>query len=129
MYSRSLFIKLDKLNIASLSDAIVIREYIETCICYIAKKILVDNSYTDYMDVRYNYCQYKIDNSFNIIEQVEILPHLRQDLFTLIDIFNKNIEEAINNFYHQRKNNFSVLNINSMLVNADTILITYEYFE
>ena len=68
-------------------------------------------------------------NSFNIIEQVEILPHLRQDLFTLIDIFNKNIEEAINNFYHQRKNNFSVLNINSMLVNADTILITYEYFE
>ncbi len=128
MYSRSLFLKLDKLNIRSLSDAIMMREYLESFVCYIAKKILVDAHYPD-MDVRYDYSQEKIYHAFNAVEQLHVVPHLRDNLLGLNNILTRNIEESIHEFYMGNFAAVGSLNINSMLVNCDTLLITYEFFQ
>ena len=128
MYSRSLFLKLDKLNIRSLSDAIMMREYLESFVCYIAKKILVDAHYPD-MDVRYDYSQEKIYHAFNAVEQLHVVPHLRDNLLGLNNILTRNIEESIHEFYMGNFAAVGSLNINSMLVNCDTLLITYEIFQ
>lgn len=128
MYSRSLFLKLDKLNIRSLSDAIMMREYLESFVCYIAKKILVDAHYPD-MDVRYDYSQEKIYHAFNAVEQLHVVTHLRDNLLGLNNILTRNIEESIHEFYMGNFAAVGSLNINSMLVNCDTLLITYEFFQ
>ena len=128
MYSRSLFLKLDKLNIRSLSDAIMMREYLESFVCYIAKKILVDAHCPD-MDVRYDYSQEKIYHAFNAVEQLHVVPHLRDNLLGLNNILTRNIEESIHEFYMGNFAAVGSLNINSMLVNCDTLLITYEFFQ
>ena len=128
MYSRSLFLKLDKLNIRSMSDAIMMREYLESFVCYIAKKILVDAHYPD-MDVRYDYSQEKIYHAFNAVEQLHVVPHLRDNLLGLNNILTRNIEESIHEFYMGNFAAVGSLNINSMLVNCDTLLITYEFFQ
>ena len=128
MSSRSLFLKLDKLNIRSMSDAIMMREYLESFVCYITKKILVDAHYPD-MDVRYDYSQEKIYNAFNAVEQLHVVPHLRDNLLGLNNILTRNIEESIHEFYMGNFAAVGSLNINSMLVNCDTLLITYEFFQ
>ena len=128
MYSRSIFIKLDKLNIRTMSDAIMMREYLESFVCYIAKKIMVDAHYP-IMDVRYDYTSVKIDHAFNVVEQLTVLPHLRSALLGLNHVLTRSIEEAIHEFYMSSYAETGSLNLNSMLVNCDTLLMTYEFFQ
>lgn len=128
MYSRSIFLKLDKLNISTVSDGIAMREYLESFICYIAKKIMVDAHYPT-MDVRYDYVTAKIDHAFNTVEHLAVLPHLRTALLGLNHILTRSIEEVIHEFYMSNYAAVGSLNINSMLVNCDTLLITYEFFQ
>lgn len=127
MYSRSLFLKLDKFNICSVNDGIMIREYLESFICYISKKILVDANYPD-MDIRYNYSKSRIHNAFNAVEQLYIVPHLKENLLNINHILTRSIEETIHEFYMSDYAATGSLNINSMLINCDTLLITYEFF-
>lgn len=127
MYSRSIFLKLDKLNITTLSDAIMMREYLESFICYITKKIMIDASYP-VMDIRYDYSSTKIDHAFNTVEHLAVLPNLRTALLSLNHILTRNIEEVIQEFYMGNYCTTGCLNINSILVNRDTLLITFEFF-
>lgn len=128
MYSRSIFLKLDKLNIKTLSDGVMMREYLESFICYIAKKIVVEASYPN-MDIRYDYSTAKIDHAFNTVEHLAVLPYLRTALLGLNHILTRSIEEVIHEFYMGNYAMVGCLNINSMLVNCDTLLITYEFFK
>lgn len=128
MYSRSIFLKLDKLNISTVSDGIMMREYLESFICYISKKIIVEASYPN-MDIRYDYSTAKIDHAFNTVEHLAVLPHLRTALLGLNHILTRSIEEVIHEFYMGNYAMVGCLNINSMLVNCDTLLITYEFFK
>lgn len=127
MYSRSLFIRLDKLNIQTVDDAITMQEYLESFICYITKKIIIDAGYPD-MDIRYNYLSGKIDNAFSVVEYLSISPNLHDSLLNLSNILTLNIEEAIHEFYMSDCAQTGSLNLNSMLVNCDSLLITYEFF-
>lgn len=127
MYSRSIFVRLDKLQIKTMSDGIVMREYLESFVCYIVKKIITDASYP-IMDIRYDYSTAKIDHAFNTVEHLVVLPHLRNALLGLNHVLTRNIEEAIHEFYMSDYASIGSLNLNSMLVNCDTLLITYEFF-
>lgn len=129
MFSRSLFIKIDKLQINTLQDSIMISEYIETCICYIIKKMLTDNAY-NVLDVRYNYSTYKIDQAFNIVEQISVTPKLMENLLTLSSVMNKHLGNVLQDFYHHQfmSGDKNTLNINSMLVNNDSLLLSCEIF-
>lgn len=127
MFNRSLFIKIDKLNINTIHDAMIIKEYIEACICYIVNKILLNNHYNS-LDVRFQYSIYKINNSFNIVEQISMPQELLNNILSLSSILQKSIEQIIDDFYMYNRLHKSVLNINCMLVNGDSLLITYEVF-
>ncbi|NTW91178.1 MAG: hypothetical protein HGA35_04540 [Erysipelotrichaceae bacterium] len=127
MYSRSLLLKLDKINIVTMSDAIMMREYLESFVCFIAKKIITDGGYPQ-MDVRYDYSAAKIDHAFNAVEHLVVIPNLRQALIGLNHILTKNIEETIHEFYMSNYAEVGSLNLNSMLMNCDTLLVTYEFF-
>lgn len=128
MYSRSLFIRLDKLNIQTINDAIRIQEYFESFICYITKKIITDTGYPD-MDVRYNYASVKIDNAFNTVEYITVLSNLQNFLLGLNHVLTKNIEETVYEFYMSTYSQNGCLNLNSMLINCNSLLITYEFFQ
>lgn len=127
MYSRSLFLRLDKLNIKTMSDAIMMREYLESFVCYITKKILLDQGYPA-MDVRYDYVAAKIEHAFSNVEHLVVLPQLRDTLLQLNHILKRSIEEVIREFYMSDYVTGGSLNLNSMLVNCDSLLITYEFF-
>jgi len=128
MYSRSLFIRLDKLNIETINDASMMREYIESFICYIVKKTLVNEAYPD-MDIRYEYTPTKIDNAFSIVEYLVVSPELESSIQALNNILTKNIEETIYEFHMSGCARTGSLNLNSMLINSDSLLITYEFFQ
>ena len=128
VYSRSIFVKLDKLNIKTMSDAIMMREYLESFVCYIAKKIIVDACYPA-MDVRYDYTTAKIEHAFNNVEHLAMMPHLESALLGLNHILTRNIEEAIHEFYMSGYAMTGSINLNSMLMNCDTLIITYEFFQ
>lgn len=128
MYSRSLFIRLDKLNIHTINDAVMIREYLELFICYIAKKIIINEGYP-YMDIRYNYISANIDNAFTMTEHFAVMPNLDNFLLSLNSILTKNIRNVIHEFYMSDYAANGSLNLNSMLVNCDSLLITYEFFQ
>lgn len=129
MYSRSLLLKLDKLNILTMDDAIMMQEYLESFICFIARKVLIDEHYSS-IDVRYNYSRSKIDHAFSMVEQFYVVPYLREEnLLSLNHILTKSIEETIHEFYMSNYSKTGSLNINSMLINCDTLLITYEFFQ
>ena len=127
MYSRSLLLRIDKLNIQTMSDAIMMREYLESFVCYIAKKIIIDAAYPQ-MDIRYDYVAAKIDNAFNVVEHLALLPNWNDALMSLNHVLMRNIEEAIHEFYMSDYAQVGSLNLNSMLVNRDSLLITYEFF-
>lgn len=128
MYSRSMFIRLDKIQIRRMSESIMMREYLESFICYIVKKIITDASYPQ-MDVRYDYSTAKIDFAFNKVEQLVVHPTLRSALLGLNHVLTRNIEDAIHEFYMSNYAEVGSLNLNSMLINCDTLLITYEFFD
>lgn len=127
MYSRSIFVKLDKLNIKTISDGIMMREYLESFVCYITKKIVLDAGYPQ-MDIRYDYSTAKIDHAFNSVERLAVMPNLRDALTGLVHVLTRNIEDAIHEFYMSNYAAVGTLNLNSMLINCDTLLITYEFF-
>jgi hypothetical protein len=127
MFNRSLFVKIEKLNINTIHDSMMVTEYLEVCICYIIKKILVNNSYSS-LDIRYNYSTYKIDNAFSIVENTHVNPDILQNLLSLSDTLMKYIEQVIEEFYIKNKMTISTLNMNSMLVNKDSLLLTCETF-
>ena len=127
MYSRSLLLRIDKLNIQTMSDAVMMREYLESFVCYIAKKVMLDAGYPQ-MDVRYDYVSSKIDNAFNVVEHLALLPNWNDALMNLNNVLTRSIEEAIHEFYMSDYAQVGSLNLNSMLVNCDSLLITYEFF-
>ncbi len=104
------------------------REYLESFVCYITKKIITDACYPQ-MDIRYDYSTAKIDHAFNTVEHLEVLPSLRNGLLGLNHVLTRNIEEVIHEFYMSNYAQLGSLNLNSMLINCDTLLITYEFFQ
>lgn len=105
----------------------MMREYLESFVCYIAKKVMLDAGYPQ-MDVRYDYVSSKIENAFNVVEHLALLPNWNDALMNLNNVLTRSIEEAIHEFYMSDYAQVGSLNLNSMLVNRDSLLITYEFF-
>ncbi len=80
------------------------------------------------MDVRYDYVAAKIEHAFSNVEHLVVLPQLRDALLQLNHILKRSIEEVIREFYMSDYVTGGSLNLNSMLVNCDSLLITYEFF-
>jgi len=127
MNSRSVFIKINKINITSIIESKILNDYIEMIICYIIQRALVNNSYS--LNIRYNYDSYKIDNAFDIVETISAGYSVFYDIVSLSGILTKNIEQVIDEFYNYTRNKNGILNINSLLVNNDSLLISYEVFD
>lgn len=127
MRSRSLFLKLDSLEVESVVDAMATRDFIDSFICYNVMKIIVDNSYPQ-MNILYNYNPYKIVNSPITVENLYVIESLRDSLISLNNLFRSNIEDVIHEFYISGYSNTGSLNLNSILLNNSCLLITYEFY-
>ncbi len=127
MFNRSVFIRIDKLKIETISDSRQIRDYTRLCICYIIKKILINNYYN--LDIVYDHEYYNIDNAVEITEQVSINQYTLNNLLSLSSVIIKNIEQVIHEFNIYNLSVKSILNVNSILVNSDSLLITFEVYD
>lgn len=127
MHNRSFIIKIEKIKIVSFQHYLLINEYLETCICFITKKILINNNYNT-LDIRYNCNTHSVNNAFSIVDNTHINPAELQKLISLSDIINKYIEQVIEEFYIYNLKCKATMNINSMLINTDSLLLTFDIF-
>lgn len=127
MFNRSIFIRIDKLQINTIQDSREIRDYTRLCICYIIKKVLIDNNYN--LEIVYDHEYYNIENADEMVHQIALAPQTMNNLLSLSSVIIKNIEQVIHEFNIYNLNVKSILNINSILVNSDSLLITFEVYE
>lgn len=140
MLNRSVFFKINKAKIVNIHDAIIAKEYIEIYICYIVKRKLIDSAYIEIngtsLDIRFRYDKYKIDNVGIYETYNKNTSELLNTILPLPVSVEKDIEQTIDEFYMYvitSVPNFKLmhtltLNIDCMLLNNDTLLITYEVF-
>lgn len=132
MITKGLFIKLEKLNCSNIDVLRIFNDMMEDSICYIINKVITYNS-ADNLNICYKYDRQKVIDGFVRINNVyysRLITNLLSDLENVTYLIEKNINEAICEFiiYSKDKPNL-VLNINSVLLNKDMLVINAEVLE
>jgi hypothetical protein len=116
-----------KLNfaVADIYESLNLTEYISLLVCYIIKKILVDNAYEN-VDVRYNYSYSSINSSHSYMDYYINKGFAKFADISLTYLLEKELSIAIEEFRLSDKALTHVLNIKSMIVNMNTLILSFE---
>lgn len=126
MLPKSLLVGLEQLRPKTISNAILIRELLETTVCYHIRRCLI-NSALDHLPVSYNYDQYKLNNYNLNLTDFRTTELNYGELRTIGFLIERQVETTIEEFnlYIKHKPN-KLLNFNSCLMNSSNLLITSE---
>lgn len=114
-----------QVTVNDIHESLNLTEYTSLLVCYIIKKILIDNAYEN-LDVRYNYSYNSVDTSHSYMDY-----YLNRDFSKFTDtsityLVEKEIMTAVEEFRLSSTTDTHVLNIKSFILNGNTMVLSFE---
>jgi len=129
MLNKSAFIAIGSLQPKTLHQAAVVKELLETVVCYQIQKKLSEKAY-EHLNVSFNYDPYRADLSVTNYLHPETLTDVEEYQIRLINnIINKTVDDAIEEYHlYQKYAPCTALNFNCCLVNSNNFILTMDVY-
>ena len=129
MLTRGIFFKLETPKNTTIYVLEDFNEVLEETVCYLIKKTLCNNALEN-LDVRYRYDRQKVNNAHTSIEHMVYVAgslNLLNNIQDVLCLLERNLDDLVNEFnIYCLSNRDSVLNVNSVLINTDTLIVCSE---